>query len=78
MMDKQDEIRKPGFEERLAQVQELIGKIESGQLPLEDSMQAYERGMKLLNELDGELKEMNRRLTVLQDGKETEAPHETV
>lgn len=66
------------FEEKLQQVQELTGKIESGELPLEESVKEYERGMKILGELTAELEGMNRRLTVLQNGKETEASDETI
>ena len=68
----------PGFEERLLEVQELTGKIESGSLPLEDSVKEYERGMKILAELSAELENMNRRLTVLQNGGETEVSDENV
>ena len=63
---------KKTFEERLQEVQEIITRIEEGKLSLEDSVRQFEKGMKTLSELDGELKEMNRRLTVLQDGKEQE------
>ncbi len=68
----------PSFEERLQQVQELTGKIESGTLPLEDSVKEFERGMKILGELTAELDGMNRRLTVLQNGKETDAKDEDI
>ena len=61
-----------GFEDKLKSVQELTNRIESGKLSLEDSVRQYEEGMKILAELDQELKDMNRRLTVLRDGKETE------
>ena len=63
---------KKTFEERLQEVQEIITRIEEGKLSLEDSVRQFEKGMKTLSELDGELKEINRRLTVLQDGKEQE------
>ena len=66
------------FEERLKQVQTLTAGIESGTLPLEQSVQEYERGMKILTELSAELESMNRRLTVLQNGQETEAGDATV
>lgn len=65
-----------GFEEKLQQVQELTDKIESGTLPLEESVKEYERGMTILGELTAELNGMNRRLTVLQNGKETEVSDE--
>ena len=68
----------PSFEERLLEVQKLTGKIESASLPLEDSVKEYERGMKILAELSSELENMNRRVTVLQNGKETEVSDESV
>ena len=70
---------KKSFEDRLQEVQEIISRIEEGKLPLEDSVKHFEEGMKILSALDGELKDMGRRLTVLQDGKEQEldVPGET-
>ena len=62
------------FEEKLQAVQEIITRIEEGKLSLEDSVKQFESGMKTLNQLDEELKGMNRRLTVLKDGKEEELP----
>ena len=66
------------FEERLQQVQEITGRIESGTLPLEDSVKEFELGMKILGGLTAELEGMNRRLAVLQNGKETEVSDENV
>ena len=61
---------KKSFEERLEEVQGIIARIEEGKLPLEDSVKQFEAGMKTLGELNEELKDMNRRLTVLQGGVE--------
>ena len=61
---------KGSFEERLQSVQEIITQIEEGNLSLEDSVKQFEEGMKTLSALDTELKDMNRRLTVLRDGQE--------
>ena len=66
------------FEEKLQQVQELTARIESGTLPLEDSVKEFELGMKILGGLTAELEGMNRRLAVLQNGKETEVPDENI
>ena len=63
---------KRSFEDRLQDVQEIITRIEEGKLSLEDSVKQFEEGMKTLSALEEELKEINRRLTVLQDGKEQE------
>ena len=65
---------KKNFEEKLQDVQEIISRIEEGKLPLEDSVKQFEEGMKTLSALDEELKDMNRRLTVLQDGGEQPLP----
>lgn len=70
-----EENKEVSFEEKLRIVQDLIQKIESGKLPLEDSVRQYEQGMKMLNELDQELGNMNRRISILQDGKETVPDH---
>ena len=69
---------KKSFEESLQEVQEIISRIEEGKLPLEDSVKHFEEGMKTLAALDEQLKDMTRRLTVLQDGKETEIPDENI
>ena len=63
---------KGSFEARLQSVQTIISQIEEGKLSLEESVKQFESGMKTLSELDEELKDMNRRLTVLKDGKEQE------
>ncbi len=58
------------FEEKLDRVKNIIDQIESGKMSLEDSVKKYEAGMKTLNDLDEELKIMNRRITILRDGHE--------
>ena len=60
----------PGFEERLEEVQKIITAIEEQQLPLEESVAKYEQGMKLLNALDAELKDVRQRLTVIRESGE--------
>ena len=77
-MDEKQESKTMSFEERLALVQGMTSRIEAGSLPLEDAVNEYEEGMKILSQLDEELSEMNRRLTVLQNGKETAIPDENI
>ena len=77
-MDNHKEENIQSFEERLRTVQELTEKIESGTLPLEDAVKEYERGMKILGELDSELGDIIRRLTVLRNGKESEIQNENI
>ena len=60
------------FEAAMKRLEEIVRTMERGELPLEDSVKQFEAGMKTLASLEEELKDMNRRLTVLQDGKEQE------
>ena len=66
------------FEERLQQVEALIAKMESGEMPLEEAMQQYEAGLNALNALEKELTAAQQRLTVLrqQSGEDIEVPRE--
>lgn len=70
--------KKLKFEERLQQVEALIAKMESGEMPLEEAMQQYEAGLNALNALEKELTAAQQRLTVLrqQSGEDVELPME--
>ena len=70
--------KKLTFEERLQQVEALIAKMESGEMPLEEAMQQYEAGLNALNALEKELTAAQQRLTVLrqQSGEDIEVPKE--
>lgn len=70
--------KKLTFEERLQQVEALIAKMESGEIPLEEAMQQYEAGLNALNALEKELTAAQQRLTVLrqQSGENIEVPME--
>lgn len=70
--------KKLTFKERLQQVEALIAKMESGEMPLEEAMQQYEAGLNALNALEKELTAAQQRLTVLrqQSGEDIEVPME--
>ena len=70
--------KKLTFEERLQQVEALIAKMESGEMPLEEAMQQYEAGLNALNAIEKELTAAQQRLTVLrqQSGEDIEVPME--
>ena len=53
------------FESALVQLQELVKKMESGALPLADSIAAYEHGMKLKVYLEQLLKEAELKIEKL-------------
>lgn len=53
------------FEEKLASLESVVGKLEGGDLSLEDSLAEFEKGIGLVRELTRELDQVERRLEVL-------------
>lgn len=71
--------KKLTFEQQLEAVETLISGMESGALPLEESMQRYEEGMAMLARMEKELQAVTQRLTVIRrgaDGETVEVPLE--
>ena len=71
--------KKLSFEERLQALDHLVEEMEAGSLSLEDSLNRYEEGMKLLQSLEEQLQAAEQRLTVLRkaaDGSDEEVPLE--
>jgi len=57
-------MREPTFEEALQELENTVSKLESGDLSLEDSLKAFERGMKIQSycnrKLDKSTAQMNQ------------------
>ena len=53
------------FEEELKDLEEIVGKIDSGELSLEDSIGAFERGVALVRSLNQKLDEIEKKVEVL-------------
>ena len=64
--------KKPSFEEDLQKLEALADKMEQGELPLEQLMDAYEQGAKLAKSLDARLKTAAARLYEVGKGKNGE------
>lgn len=65
-----------GFEQALEELEELTRKVESGQLPLEETLGAFERGMALVGRCRERLDAAEGRIQKLLPDGETE-PFET-
>ena len=61
------EIEKLSFEEALGQLSELVEKLESGKLPLEESVAAFESGVQLSRRCEALLDHAEQRLQILTD-----------
>jgi exodeoxyribonuclease VII small subunit len=55
------------FEGALEQLEELVASMEDGELSLEDSLKAFERGIKLTRECQTALKNAEQKVQVLLD-----------
>jgi exodeoxyribonuclease VII small subunit len=53
------------FEESLTELEGVVRRLEQGELPLEDSLVAFERGMTLVKQLSKRLEDIERRVEVL-------------
>lgn len=53
------------FEEELKDLEEIVARIDSGELTLEDSIAAFERGVTLVRSLNLKLDEIERKVDVL-------------
>lgn len=60
---------KEKFEEALERLEEIVRKMETGDLPLEEALKSYEEGVKLIRLCQSKLDEAERRVELLL-GKE--------
>ena len=61
------------FEAALAELEELVSRMESGTLSLEASLEAFERGIKLTRDCQAALQQAELRVKALtQDGDEVD------
>lgn len=61
----QETLQNLSFEEGLSLTDELVDSVESGDLALEDSLKAYERGVALIKNLKSTLSAAEEKLEVL-------------
>ncbi len=56
------------FEAALAELEKIVATMEGGQLPLKESLAAYERGASLLQYCQNALKDAQQQVQVLERG----------
>lgn len=59
---QKDEITKFTFEQAIGQLKEIVNKIEQGEIPLQDSLEQYEKGMALIKHCRGILQKAEKRI----------------
>ena len=63
--------KKPGFEARMAQLEEIVHGLEDGELELDKAVSQYQSGMKLVAELQEHLNKMEKKIEELTANGET-------
>ncbi len=61
--------KQPSFEDRLLELEALVRKMEEGSMPLNETLSAYEEGMKLSKLLTEELSAAEKRMLELSGGE---------
>jgi len=64
------------FEESLSELEALVGKLEQGEVPLEEALTTFQQGMKLSKELTDILKKAEGTLAKTMNEEGLEEPFE--
>ena len=71
---------KKTFEDNMARLEEIVGKLEKGDAPLSDSLKLFEEGTKLIGQCRTELDKAEQQVVKLMkgpDGAPVELPFES-
>jgi exodeoxyribonuclease VII small subunit len=66
----ENDVNELSFEQTLSQLTGLVEKLESGELPLEESVAAFEQGVKLSRRCEALLDQAEQRLQVLNNSED--------
>ena len=65
MPDNKKSASKPGLEVSLVELEDLVKKLESGELPLDQAVEMFEKGVKLGEECRKQIEEAETRVEML-------------
>ena len=66
------EIDEMNFEDAIKELTSIVGKIEQGQVPLQDSLEQYERGMALIKHCRTILQKAEKRIEKITEEKDAD------
>jgi exodeoxyribonuclease VII small subunit len=64
---KKDDIGELSFEESIKELTDIVGKIEQGEIPLQDSLEQYEKGMALIKQCRTILQKAEKRIEKISE-----------
>jgi exodeoxyribonuclease VII small subunit len=66
----QNDIGKLSFEQAIKELTSIVGKIEQGEIPLQDSLTQYEKGMALIKHCRDILQQAEKRIEKISELEE--------
>ena len=72
-MEEKKDKKKPGFESKIKRLEEIVGKMESSEVELEESIKLFEEGMTLSKDCQGILDNAEQKVKVLTTSATGEA-----
>ncbi|MBE7055937.1 MAG: exodeoxyribonuclease VII small subunit [Ruminococcaceae bacterium] len=70
--------QKLSFEEAVAALEDIIGKMESGNMPLEESIEYFKKGTELIKHCDKILDKYEKMITIVTPDADGEVKEEEV
>ena len=64
---KKDDLGELSFEESIKELTNIVGRIEQGQIPLQDSLEQYEKGMALIKQCRTILEKAEKRIEKISE-----------
>ncbi|HHU89969.1 MAG TPA: exodeoxyribonuclease VII small subunit [Clostridiaceae bacterium] len=69
-MPKKDEKTDITYEQAALELESVVNMLESGDLPLEESIKVFEKGISLVRICNKKLDDIEKRITLLMEGKD--------
>jgi exodeoxyribonuclease VII small subunit len=66
---QKSDIGKLTFEEAIKELTDIVGKIEQGEIPLQDSLKQYEKGMALIKHCKDILQKAEKRIEKISEAE---------
>ena len=76
--NKQKDIKELSFEETITQLTQIVSQIEQGQIPLQESIEKYEKGMTLIAHCRGILTQAEKKIEEISAPNQNSAKNNSV
>jgi len=68
LVENKTSTEEPVFEDALTEIDQIVGKLESGELSLDESLKMFQRGIQLVDFCSKKLESAEKKLKILLEG----------